>query len=99
MYDPFGTKIITPVATTSETPTNTTPTETPIKIDRLRQISENPISGYSIINNIQTKKTDIHYIYRANGNIYETYADSPETKRLSITTIPKVYESMWLPDG
>lgn len=98
VYDPFGTKI-TPPATTTETPANITPVETPISINKLRLISENPVSGYSIINNIQTKKTDIHYIYRANGNIYETYADSPETKRLSITTIPKVYESMWLPSG
>ncbi len=99
VYDPFGTRGITPISTTTDI---TTGGETPVTVispDRLRQISTDPISGFSVIENTKTKKTDIHYILRANGNIYETYGDSPEQKRLSITTIPKVYESMWLPDG
>lgn len=98
VYDPFGTKVTTslPVNTDTETASNT-----PVIINenRLRQISEEPISGFSLIENSKTKKTDVHYILRANGNIYETYTDSPEQKRLSITTVPKVYESAWLPDG
>ena len=97
-YDPFGTKAIdNAVVTTPETPDNII--VTPVEISKLRLISDQPVSGFSIIDNNKTKNTDIHYILRANGNIYEAYTDSLEQKRLSITTIPKVYESQWLPDG
>lgn len=98
-YDPFGTKAVenTPVATSTEVDNNIV--ETPVQTSKLRLISDQPVSGLSIIDNAKTKQTDIHYILRANGNIYEAYTDSLEQKRLSITTIPKVYESQWLPDG
>jgi hypothetical protein len=99
VYDPFGTKatediVITPDITDTDDQTVIVPT-----ISKLRKISDDPISGFSVTENTRTKQTDIHYILRANGNIYETYTNSPESKRLSITTIPKVYESTWLPDG
>jgi len=102
VYDPFGTRATnTPVSTT--TITNITVVDNnPVSVlnpARLRKISEEPVAGFSITENPNTKRTDIHYILRANGNIYETYSDSPESKRLSITTIPKVYESTWFPGG
>ena len=100
VYDPFGTKSSGSAVVSSSTSvvaTGTTDTiETPSK---LRQISAEPESGFSIIDDAKTKQTAIHYILRANGNIYEAYTNSEEQKRLSITTIPKVYESSWLPDG
>lgn len=100
VYDPFGTKIIdNSISTTTDINIDNSPINVTPEPDKFRQISAEPISGFSIIENIKTKQTDIHYILRANGNIYEAYADSPEQKRLSITTIPKVYESVWLPDG
>lgn len=100
-YDPFGTRNIdTAVATgTADLGTGDGLPATPATPDKLRQISEEPISGFSVVEDAKNHKTDIHYILRANGNIYEAYADSQEQKRLSITTIPKVYESQWLPDG
>lgn len=100
-YDPFGTRVMnieTP-ATTTEVTTNDNITPTTSGLDRLLKISEEPVSGFSLINDSRNNKTNIHYILRANGNIYEAYTNSQEQKRLSITTIPKVYESMWLPDG
>lgn len=99
-YDPFGTRAVDNnfATTTNVVPVDTTPVVT-LGPDKLRQISAEPVSGFSVIDNTKTKQTNIHYILRANGNIYEAYADSPEQKRLSITTIPKVYESQWLPDG
>ena len=99
-YNPFGTvsKATTsnPTVTSSTSPAINNAT---LPKDKLRQISTDPESGFSIIDNPQTKQTDIHYILRANANIYEAYTDSLETKRLSITTIPKIYESLWFPDG
>ncbi len=100
VYDPFGTKAVdNTVATTTDITVDNPAPVIPTTPNRLRQISTDPVSGFSIIENIKTQKTDIHYILRANGNIYETYTDSPEIRRLSITTVPKVYESQWLPDG
>jgi hypothetical protein len=99
VYDPFGTKATDGnIAVQDDTNTDEVPV-VPTTPDKLRKISTDPISGFSITENVKTKQTDIHYILRANGNIYETYTNSPESKRLSITTIPKVYESVWLPDG
>jgi hypothetical protein len=100
VYDPFGTRTTNNlVATTTEITVVNIPVNNEWTGEKLRQISEVPISGFSIINNLKTKNTDIHYILRANGNIYEAYVNSLEQKRLSITTVPKVYESTWLPDG
>jgi hypothetical protein len=99
-YDPFGTGAINNVVgAPAEIDTTYTPPVIPSTPDQLRQISEEPISGFSIIDNTKASTTNIHYILRANGNIYEAYTNSLEQKRLSITTIPKVYESVWLPDG
>jgi len=100
VYDPFGTKATDNAI--ANTPTDLTPVDSDqgnfVAVNKLRQISIDPVSGYTLINT-NDGKTNIHYILRANGNIYETYADSLESKRLSITTIPKVYESNWLPSG
>ncbi len=100
-YDPFGTNMnnvdITIATSTDNTNNNNVIVDT--TPDRLRRISSEPISGFTVLDNKKTGKTDIRYILRANGNIYETYSDSLELKRLSITTIPKVYESQWLPSG
>jgi len=98
-YNPFGTiPSTTPVGTTSlSIATGSTPVL--IAPNKLRQISTEPESGFTVLDNPKAGQTDIHYILRANGNIYEAYADTLEQKRLSITTVPKVYESMWLPDG
>jgi hypothetical protein len=99
VYDPFGTRNPVEPATTTEPVITESTTTTALAPDKLRQISIDPISGFSIIDNTKTKRTDVHYILRANGNIYETYTDASETKRLSITTVPKVYDSQWFPDG
>jgi hypothetical protein len=98
IYNPFGT-INTDNTTSSSTAVSTSSNIQNISPDKLRKISVDPVSGFSVTDNPKTKQTDIHYILRANGNIYEAYTDSLETKRLSATTIPKVYESNWLPDG
>ncbi len=100
VYDPFGTVVSENiVASSSELIVDTGTSPGIVELEKLRKISDEPISGFSIIENLKTKITDIHYILRANGNIYEAYSNSPEQKRLSITTVPKVYESIWLPDG
>lgn len=101
VYDPFGTKTVTDLepVVNLETPTDNTDQNNFITPNKLRRISDQPMSGYSIIDSKKDNKTHIRYILRANGNIYETYTDETELKRLSITTVPKVYESNWLAGG
>ncbi len=98
VYDPFGTITSnTPVPATDAPIIDAIPQV--VSINKLRQISTDPISGFSVIEDTKNQRTNVHYILRANGNIYEVYTNSLEVKRLSVTTIPKVYESVWLPNG
>lgn len=99
VYNPFEVKPLDDLSSTSTTEEITPDQENITVFGKLSKMSEELISGFSVIKNNKTQKTNIHYILRSNGNIYEAYTDSPETKRLSGTTIPKVYESVWLSDG
>lgn len=74
---------------------NSTKENTPIPI--LRQISSVPTAGGVIFNT--EKDTVIRYVERATGHIFETTSDSMEQNRISNTTIPRVQESIWSPDG
>ena len=96
VYDPFGTINTAPTPTVPAEPEQKVETPT-IITNPLRQLSTDPISGNILIN--KDGKSIVRYILRANGNIYESYSDQTESRRLSNTTIPKVYESNWLPDG
>ncbi len=97
VYDPFGT-INTPTNTIPPSENNSKSTSTiQENRNRLRQVSLEPVSGYTLTN--QSTKPVVRYVLRANGNIYETLTDQIESRRLSNTTIPRVYESNWLPDG
>jgi hypothetical protein len=102
IYDPFGTKTPTTdlvVSSSTELTVDNTDQGNFVATNKLRKISSDPISGYSLFTDPKDSRTYVHYILRANGNIYETYQDSVESKRLSITTVPRVYESTWLPGG
>ena len=63
----------------------------------LRQISDKPIAGGIAFNNGST--TVIRYVERGTGHIIETTGDSFEFAKISNTTIPKVPEAIWTPDG
>lgn len=101
VYDPFGTIATSnqPIGTSTEVTTDNGNQTVQPAVNKLRQISVEPVSGFITTTNPKDGKINIHYILRANGNIYEAYTDSLESKRLSITTVPKVYESVWLPGG
>ncbi len=100
IYDPFGTKSY------DSNSTSTVPLEMEsffgrsdfISTNKLQKISTEPVSGFILSQN-KDGKTNVHYILRSNGNIYENYEESTESKRLSNTTVPKVYESFWLSGG
>lgn len=95
--------------TTQASPVQTTATETSTadsganpsaKIfsnQNLRQISSVPVSGAVFVKNKNIQS--VRFIERATGRVYETSLPSFETKRLTNTTIPKIYEAYWTEAG
>lgn len=68
-------------------------TELPI----LRQISDSPVAG-----GISFKGDDliiIRFVDRGTGHIFETNDQTLENTMISNTTIPKVPEAVWIPNG
>lgn len=71
-----------------------------IPVPKYRKISQKPVSGGVITTTKDDKKGySIRYMDRATGHIYETWTKSMEQERISNTTIPKVYETLWNKDG
>jgi hypothetical protein len=68
--------------------------------NKLRQITESPVSGYRIfekeIKDSTSTETTLQYVERENGHIFETKTTSTANERVSNTTIPKVYEAIFL---
>ncbi len=77
---------------TNQNNQQTTPTQTNI-VPSLRQISQNPISGYNIFSLGTSSK--VIYTDRASGNTYQTNLDEIKLERPTINPIPTVYEANW----
>lgn len=77
----------------------TAPTEVPAGIFKpiLRQLTTEPISG--AIAGGKSGNTIVRYLDRATGNGYEISAEGGAAKRLTNTTIPKIYEALWSRNG
>jgi len=62
---------------------------------RLRKISQEPTSGFVSFEN-DNGETMVRYVERATGHVYEASTVSPIIKRISNTTIPRIYDVIWL---
>lgn len=69
--------------------------ETPLP--KLRKIWPAPTAGGMIFGN--GAATTLRFTDRSTGHIYEMLATDREPRRISNTTIPKVYEAVWGSDG
>ena len=65
---------------------------------RLRQISNFPVAGASFAEN-ENEETLIRFVARENGHIFEVRADSTTQKRISNTTILRIWDTKWLSSG
>lgn len=76
-------------------------------LSRLRQISNFPVAGAAFLENknLSTlptqagEETLIRFIARENGHIFEVRADSTTQKRISNTTILRIWDTKWLSGG
>jgi hypothetical protein len=87
----------TPTTNTSSsnntgTQSTTTTVATPA-IPTLRQLYTLPVGGMGATTTAST--TVLRFIDRGTGHVYEAPANSLDVKKLSNTTLPRVYESYW----
>lgn len=66
-------------------------------VPQLWKISENPQSGAVIF--VNNSDTFVRYLDKATGNVFEGNLSGTRKKRVTNTTIPKVYETVWAGDG
>jgi len=108
-YFPFGKSPETPPTSPNNTGNgtgNTTgtgvgPNGEVLPTPQLWQISTDPQSGAVVFqtNDASSSTTAVRYLDRATGNVFESKLSVFGQKRISNTTIPKVYEALWLPKG
>lgn len=75
-----------------------TATGTPQPAPIIRQISSDPVSGFVIITDKKDGPT-VRYMQSETGHTWSAPLGFVTKTRLTNTTIPKVYESLWLSDG
>ncbi|HEY4512700.1 MAG TPA: hypothetical protein VJH63_03540 [Candidatus Paceibacterota bacterium] len=78
-------------------------------ISRLRHLTTEPTAGDAILvkevdvikDRVKTKEKQywVRYSDRATGHIFDININSPTAKKISNTTIPKIYEAIFTPDG
>ncbi len=103
-FNPFsGIKDIPPKITPPPyTDNGYTPTTGKIEKRSLVKISTMPIAGFVVFQKEREEKEftpALRYVDRATGNIYQTFADEIQEKKLSSTIIPKIYEALFGNNG
>ncbi|MEI6420081.1 MAG: hypothetical protein WCO30_00465 [bacterium] len=63
----------------------------------LFKISKDPTSGYTVAGNSST--TVVRFTDKMSGHSYETALDKVSLNKITITTVPKIYESIWSNNG
>lgn len=61
---------------------------------KLRKLWSEPVAGAYIYD--ATEGSTVRLVERSTGHVYEVSLHSPESKRISNTTIPKVYDAIWM---
>ncbi len=98
-FFPFGTGGNVVVDNTPQNNTGNTPTDnqSPVTPPQLWQISSEPQSGAVVFSASSTPF--VRFVDKATGNIIESNLTFTGTKRISNTTIPKIYRTAWQNDG
>ena len=82
---------------------NQTGTTTPLSdnapIPVLREISQVPIGGATVVHDSENEITYIRFLERSTGHIFETTTDKNNAVRITNTTIPRVQNVAWNRSG
>ncbi len=63
-------------------------------VPKLRLVTENPVAGAYFVDN-STTTTDIRFVERETGHVFDTPTTGFNTTRISNTTIPRIQEVVW----
>ncbi len=74
-----------------------TTTEEVVPAPRIRKISNDQIAGSTLIDTRDA--TIVRYVERGTGHVYEATSNTLSQKKISNTTIPKIYEALWTGKG
>ncbi len=86
-----------PIATTTrQEPNQQIPQQ--VKRPRLFQVYDKPVSGFYASSTSATSST-VRFVDRGNGHIYETNLQTGAVVKISNTTLPKVYTTIFSPSG
>lgn len=84
-------------------PTDTEPSSTPDPAPTLdlagglQQLTTRPVAGYGIVSS--DDQPLLRYVERGTGHVYEIDLEQGEETRISNTTIPRVHNAQFSPDG
>jgi hypothetical protein len=98
-FSPFGRNTVVNQPISQVPPPQEEPGEVPsqpaepLKMPKLRQISTTPIAGVGASSTASSSL--VRYMDRGTGHVYEVDSLLPEAKKLSNTTLPKIYEAYW----
>ncbi len=97
-FNPINRSSVTPSSPAKATTSTTSTKEVqPLKIPLLRHLSTAPIGGFMA--STTASSTVARYIDRGIGHVYEASSIGNDIKKISNTTIPKIYESYWNKNG
>ncbi|HUD04043.1 MAG TPA: hypothetical protein VMR73_00940, partial [Candidatus Paceibacterota bacterium] len=86
--------------TTTNQTGSTTINETPGQLPQLIQITNTPVSGAIFLPETKNaSSTVVRYIDRATGHIYDFSIETETKTEVANTTIPKVYQGYFSPNG
>ncbi len=106
-FNPFGSATKTQTASNGAVNVSgyqTLPNGEVVKI-KLLKVSSMPIAGYTVFSKERVKDTgtefmsNLRYVEKATGNIYQTFTDLISEKKFSGTIIPKVYDAYFGNNG
>ena len=80
---------------TTTTEQNGEETQAPVDfVQKLRKLSSEPVAGAGVLD--VKAGTVVRYIEKATGHKFEVELFSPRQGRISNTTIPQVYDAVWV---
>ena len=64
---------------------------------KIRMLSQIPVAGFGLSETSST--TGVRYLERASGNVYEIGPEEAKARRITNTTIPRIYEALFTLNG
>lgn len=99
---PFGRGTVTPSAPVVDTEDPDTDGDDdplpPIEIPKLRKLSDFAVGGFYATSTASSTSI-ARYVHRGTGHVYEAVSDDSQIEKISNTTLPMIFDSLWAGSG